>query len=72
MRTRSAEATVDDGRTGLLAANAHEFRAQLVELLGNRERCERMGRAAREYVARHHSLEVRLQQLEALLKAQQE
>jgi glycosyltransferase involved in cell wall biosynthesis len=68
MRTGSAEATVDDARTGLLAGDVHEFRAQLAELLGNRERCDRMGRAAREYVARHHSLEIRLRQLESLLE----
>jgi glycosyltransferase involved in cell wall biosynthesis len=67
MRTGSAEATVDDGRTGLLAANGDEFRARLAELLGNRERCRAMGQAAREYVARHHSLEVRVRQLEEFL-----
>jgi glycosyltransferase involved in cell wall biosynthesis len=72
MRTGSAEATVEDGRTGLLAANVAEFRAQLAELLSNRERCERMGRAAREYVATHHSLEVRIRQLEALLEGKRE
>jgi glycosyltransferase involved in cell wall biosynthesis len=72
MRTGSAEATVDDGRSGLLAANGDEFRALLSELLGNRERCEAMGRAAREYVARHHSLEVRVRQLESLLDGQRE
>jgi glycosyltransferase involved in cell wall biosynthesis len=67
MRTPSAEATVDHGRTGLLARNVDEFRAHLAELLRDRERCERMGRAAREYVARHHSLEVRVRQLEDAL-----
>lgn len=72
MRTGSAEATVDDGRTGLLAGNVDEFRARLGELLGDRERCEAMGRAAREYVTRHHSLEVRVRQLEALLEGQRE
>jgi glycosyltransferase involved in cell wall biosynthesis len=68
MRTGSAEATVDDGRTGLLARDVHEFRAQLAELLGNRARCQRMGHEAREYVSRHHSLEVRVRQLESLLE----
>jgi glycosyltransferase involved in cell wall biosynthesis len=67
MRTGSAEATVDDGRTGLLAANGDEFRTRLSELLGNRERCQAMGQAAREYVAGHHSLEVRIGQLEDAL-----
>jgi glycosyltransferase involved in cell wall biosynthesis len=67
IRTGSAEATVDDGRTGLLAADVGEFRARLAELLSDRERCQAMGRAAREYVARHHSLDVRVGQLEALL-----
>jgi glycosyltransferase involved in cell wall biosynthesis len=71
MRTRSAETTVEDGRTGLLARDLDEFRARLEELLGDRERCEGMGRAAREYVARHHSLEVRLAQLESMLRGGQ-
>jgi glycosyltransferase involved in cell wall biosynthesis len=67
MRTGSAETTVDDGRTGLLAEDGDDFRARLVELVSNRERCETMGRAAREYVMRHHSLEVRVRQLEDAL-----
>jgi glycosyltransferase involved in cell wall biosynthesis len=67
MRTGSAEVTVQDGRTGLLARDVHEFRAQLAELLGNKARCEAMGRAAREYVAKHHSVDVRTRQLEAAL-----
>lgn len=69
MRTGSAETTVDDGRTGLLAADVHEFRTRLAELLRNRERCEAMGQAAREYVMSHHSLEVRVRQLESMLEA---
>lgn len=72
MRTGSAEATVDEGRTGLLARDAHEFRTQLAELVADRARCERMGRRAREYVARHHSLEVRIGQLEYFLSGQRE
>jgi glycosyltransferase involved in cell wall biosynthesis len=72
MRTGSAEATVDDGRTGLLAADLDEFRARLAELLADRERCRAMGRAARAYVASHHSLEVRVRQLESLLEGQRE
>jgi glycosyltransferase involved in cell wall biosynthesis len=67
MRTGSAEATVEDGRTGLLAANAAEFSARLAELLSDRPRCEVMGRAAREYVATHHSMDVRIRQLEDAL-----
>jgi glycosyltransferase involved in cell wall biosynthesis len=72
IRTGSAEATVDDGRTGLLAGNIEEFRAQLAELLGNRARCQAMGRAAREYVIKHHSLEVRVRQVESMLRPQRE
>jgi glycosyltransferase involved in cell wall biosynthesis len=67
MRTGSAEATVEDGRTGLLASNVDEFRARLAELLSNRERCLAMGLAAREYVTNHHSVEVRVRQLEDAL-----
>jgi glycosyltransferase involved in cell wall biosynthesis len=67
MRTGSAEATVDDGRTGLLAADGNEFRSRLAELLRDRERCQVMGREAREYVATHHSVDVRIRQLEEFL-----
>jgi glycosyltransferase involved in cell wall biosynthesis len=68
MRTGSAEATVDEGRTGLLARDMDDFRVRLAELLDDRERCRAMGEAARAYVARHHSLEVRIGQLESLLR----
>jgi glycosyltransferase involved in cell wall biosynthesis len=67
MRTGSAEATVDDGRTGLLAADVDEFRVRLRELLSDRAQCDAMGRAAREYVERTHSTGVRIQQLEDAL-----
>ena len=70
MRTGSAQATVDEGQTGLLARDMDEFRARLAELLVDRERCEAMGRAARQYVASHHSVEVRTRQLESLLEGQ--
>jgi glycosyltransferase involved in cell wall biosynthesis len=72
MRTGSGEATVDDGRTGFLAADIEEFRARLAELLRDREQRTVMGSAARDYVARHHSLDVRIRQLESLLKGQRE
>jgi glycosyltransferase involved in cell wall biosynthesis len=68
MRTASAETTVEHGRTGLLAGNVDEFRAQLADLLRDRERCMSMGETARDYVARHHSLDVRIRQVEALLE----
>ena len=72
MRTGSAQATVDEGRTGLLAENVEEFRVRLAELLGDRARCKAMGQAARRYVASHHSLEVRTRQLESLLEGQRD
>jgi glycosyltransferase involved in cell wall biosynthesis len=67
MRTGSGQTTVEEGRTGLLAEDVNEFRARLAELLSNRDRCEHMGREAREYVTRHHSLEIRVRQLESML-----
>lgn len=67
MRTGSGEATVYDGHTGLLAGDVAEFRARLAELVGNRVRCEAMGRAAREYVERTHSMQVRASQIEDAL-----
>jgi glycosyltransferase involved in cell wall biosynthesis len=67
MRTSSAEVTVADGRTGLLASDLDEFAQHLETLVRDRERCERMGRAAREYVETHHSLELRVKQIEDLI-----
>ena len=66
-RTRSAELTVDEGRTGLLAADRQEFEAQMTELALDRARCRSMGAAAREYIERTHSMEVRIRQIEDLL-----
>jgi glycosyltransferase involved in cell wall biosynthesis len=69
MRTPSAELTVDDGRTGVLARDLVEFRTHLGELVANRVRREAMGRAAREYVATRHSMEVRARQVETFLES---
>jgi glycosyltransferase involved in cell wall biosynthesis len=68
-RTQSAEMTVEDGRTGLLADDREDFQAHMLALARDRTRCRRMGAAAREYVERAHSLDVRLGQIEALLGA---
>jgi glycosyltransferase involved in cell wall biosynthesis len=70
MRTRSAELTVKAGRTGLLAQDLDEFGSQLGTLVQDRTRCESMGEAAREYVATHHSVEKRIDQIEELLAAE--
>jgi glycosyltransferase involved in cell wall biosynthesis len=69
MRTESAELLVDSGRTGLLAADLDDFRAGLTELMGDRLRCESMGRAARDYVTAAHSIDLRASQIEELLLA---
>jgi glycosyltransferase involved in cell wall biosynthesis len=68
-RTSSAELTVDEGRTGLLAADRQEFEAHMAVLALDRARCLSMGAAAREYVERTHSMDVRLRQIEDLLTA---
>jgi glycosyltransferase involved in cell wall biosynthesis len=65
--TRASRLTVAAGRTGLLAANIDEFRAQLRELVQDADRRRRLGEAGPEYVARHHSLGVRLDQIETML-----
>ena len=66
-RTRSAEMTVEAGRTGLLAADREEFEAHVAALALDRPRCRAMGAAAREYVDRTHAMDVRLRQIEDLL-----
>ena len=68
MRNGSAEATVDDGRTGLLANDLDEFRAHLAALAGDRARCESMGEAARAYVLRFHSIDRHVRQIEDWLR----
>ena len=67
MQTDSAKLTVEHGRTGLLARDLKEFQSQIEELAGDLTRCESMGKAAREYIERNHSTEVRLKQIEDLL-----
>lgn len=67
-KTRSAEMTVDAGRTGLLAADRKEFEVHLATLAGDRARCRSMGAAAREYVERTHSMPIRVRQIEELLR----
>ena len=71
-RTRSAELTVDENRTGLLAADGRELEAQLATLAGDRVLCRWMGIAARDYVERRHSMSVRLRQIEELLEGEAE
>jgi glycosyltransferase involved in cell wall biosynthesis len=67
-RTRSAEMTVDDRRTGLLADDRDDFASQVAALARDRARCRAMGAAAREYHERTHSFDVRLGQIEELLR----
>jgi glycosyltransferase involved in cell wall biosynthesis len=69
LRAPSTEMTVEDGRTGLLADSREDFRASLAALAGDRPRCAAMGRAAREYVTRRHSVETRVREVEQLLVA---
>ena len=71
MRTRSAELTVDAGSTGMLANDLKEFREQIAALACERTRCASMGQAARDYIARHHSIETRVRQFEDLLFGRQ-
>lgn len=69
MRTTSTQLTVVHGRTGILADDLGEFARQLVSLAGDRARCERMGSAAREYVASYHSIDSRAKQIDDLISA---
>jgi glycosyltransferase involved in cell wall biosynthesis len=67
MRNRSAELTVQHGQTGLLAADLEEFHAHLALLIRDRQLCESLGQAGQEYVARFHTMKMRVQQIEQLL-----
>lgn len=71
MRTESSELLICHEETGLLATDVDEFRSHLGVLLGDPERRERMGRAAYENFTAHHSIERRIDQIEALLFGQE-
>jgi glycosyltransferase involved in cell wall biosynthesis len=65
--SRSSSLTVDAGRTGILARDIDEFRRQLRALTADRRRCDLMGAAGPAYIAKHHSVDTRVRQIEALL-----
>jgi glycosyltransferase involved in cell wall biosynthesis len=67
LRTPSTELIVDAGKSGLLARDLPEFRRMLAALCGDRARCDAMGRAARDYVQCHHSMDRCVQELESLM-----
>jgi glycosyltransferase involved in cell wall biosynthesis len=67
VRTRSGALAIDDQRTGLLADTMDEFRDHLAALTSDRARCEAMGREARKFIARCHSIDVRARQIEEFL-----
>jgi glycosyltransferase involved in cell wall biosynthesis len=68
MQTRSAEVTVEHGHTALLAKDMQDFKAHMAALASDRERCDEMGRSAREYIAKTHSFAVRVEQIEGFLR----
>jgi nucleoside-diphosphate-sugar epimerase/glycosyltransferase involved in cell wall biosynthesis len=63
----TTELVVEHGRTGLLARDREEFKRRLAELAINRDWCRELGEAACANVLAHHSLDVRVRQLEQLL-----
>jgi glycosyltransferase involved in cell wall biosynthesis len=68
LRTPSTELIVDAGRTGILARDLQEFERALAALCRDRARCDAMGRAARDYVQAHHSMDLRVRELEGMLR----
>jgi phosphatidylinositol alpha-1,6-mannosyltransferase len=67
MHTDSAELTVEACRTGLLAKTLDEFQTHVASLARDKARCQQMGQAGREYIAKFHSIEIRVRQMEELL-----
>jgi nucleoside-diphosphate-sugar epimerase/glycosyltransferase involved in cell wall biosynthesis len=63
----TTELVVEDGRTGLLARDREEFKRRLAQLAIDRDWCRQLGEAARADVLAHHSLDVRVRQIEQLL-----
>ncbi len=52
---------------GLLVNGRGEFQSHTAALAADRTRCESLGHAAREYVAKSHFTETRIRQLENML-----
>jgi len=67
MENEVSRLTSEAGRTGLLAKDLNEFRAHLLALCQDRNRCDEMGRAAAAFVARSFTIEFRARQIEELL-----
>jgi glycosyltransferase involved in cell wall biosynthesis len=67
MNTAAARLTVAADSTGVLANDIEEFGTRLRELTQDRARCRRMGEAGPAYIARFHTLSVRLDQIEDML-----
>jgi nucleoside-diphosphate-sugar epimerase/glycosyltransferase involved in cell wall biosynthesis len=63
----TTELVVEDGRTGLLARDREEFKRGLAHLATDRDWSRELGEAARANVLAHHSLDVRVRQVEQLL-----
>jgi UDP-glucose 4-epimerase len=63
----TTELVVEDGCTGLLARDRDEFKRGLTQLATDRDWCRELGEAARANVLAHHSLDVRIRQIEQLL-----
>jgi 1,2-diacylglycerol 3-alpha-glucosyltransferase len=70
MRTGSGELTVKAGESGFLAENIEDFRDRVIALTSDRARCAAMGRAARQFIERAHSIQVRARQIEELLNGE--
>jgi nucleoside-diphosphate-sugar epimerase/glycosyltransferase involved in cell wall biosynthesis len=68
----TTELVVEDGRTGLLARDREEFKSQLASLAADRGWCRKLGHAARTNVLAHHSLDVRVRQIEQLLSGDED
>ena len=63
----TTELVVEDGRTGMLARDREEFTRGLTLLATDRDWCRTLGREARANVLEHHTVEVRVRQIEQLL-----
>jgi glycosyltransferase involved in cell wall biosynthesis len=69
-RAASSELTVADGQTGVLAADLQEFRHQVAALVRNPHRREALGRWGPQYIHRHHTMDVRIEQVERMLRGE--
>jgi glycosyltransferase involved in cell wall biosynthesis len=68
MRAVAKNGPIEHGINGLIAENAEEFADHVIHLWNDRERCQRLGTAARDTIASKHSKARLLESLQVVMQ----